>query len=65
MVIFHAMVQKMITSAMEIRQKSDYEDFYVVSKSDAVKQIENAEYIVELIAEYLKPVIGGQAGGAN
>lgn len=62
---FPSDVSKIITSAMEIRQKSDYEDFYVVSKSDAVKQIENAEYIVELIAEYLKPVIGGQAGGAN
>ena len=44
----------MIMNAMEIRQKSDYDDFYIISKRDAEKQVENAAYIVGLIEEYLK-----------
>ena len=47
-------LSKMIMNAMEIRQKSDYDDFYIISKRDAEKQVENAAYIVGLIEEYLK-----------
>lgn len=47
-------LSKMIMNAMEIRQKSDYDDFYIISRRDAEKQVENAEYIVGLIEEYLK-----------
>ncbi len=39
---------------MEIRQKSDYDDFYIVSRDAAKVQVENAEYIVNLIEDYLK-----------
>ena len=46
-------VSKMIKGAMEIRQKSDYEDFYIASKQTAKEQIESAEYIVELTERYL------------
>ena len=44
----------MIKSAMEVRQQSDYEDVDVVSKEFAEKQLQNVEYIVNLIEEYLK-----------
>lgn len=30
-------LSKMIASAMEIRQKSDYDDFYIISRQDAGK----------------------------
>ena len=31
----------MIKGAMEVRQQSDYEDFYVVSREFAEKQLQN------------------------
>ena len=46
-------VSKMISSAMDCRQKSEYEDFYIISKSDAIEQLDNAEMIVKLVDEYL------------
>ena len=52
--VFPRNISKMISSAMEIRQKSDYQDFYIVSKNEAEKQIQNAEYIIGLIEEFLK-----------
>lgn len=52
--IFPKEVTSMIKGAMEIRQSSDYEDFYIASKTDAVNQVKDAEYIVGLVEEYLK-----------
>ena len=53
---FPKKISKMITSAMEIRQKSDYDDFYIISRQDAGKQVENADYIVGLVEDYLKEI---------
>ena len=47
-------VSKMIKGAMEVRQQSDYEDFYVVSREFAEKQLQNVEYIINLIDDFLK-----------
>ena len=55
---FPSEVSKMISSAMEIRQKSDYEDFYVVSREAAKMQIKNAEYIIGLIEGYIGSKFG-------
>ena len=46
-------VSKMIKGAMEVRQQSDYEDFYVVSKEFAEQQIKNVEYVIGLIDNFL------------
>ncbi len=46
-------VSHMISNAMDCRQRSDYEDFYVVSKEDAKEQLANAEYIIEIISNWL------------
>lgn len=51
-------ISKMIGDAMDCRQKSEYDDFYIVSKDTALKQVENAEYIVGLVEEYLKLKFG-------
>lgn len=40
-------------NAFSIRQESDYEDFYVISRDEAQAQIENAEFFVNKVAEYL------------
>ena len=36
-----------------IRNKSDYEDFYTVSKKELSEQIDNAEYFFEQVKVYL------------
>ena len=45
---------KKITSAMVDRQKSDYDDFYIASKSDAERQVAVAEEILKQIADFVK-----------
>ena len=45
---------KMIKEAMEIRQKSDYEDFYIASEKKAKEQLKNAKLFVELVEQFLK-----------
>jgi uncharacterized protein (UPF0332 family) len=47
-------VSRMIAEAMEIRQRSDYEDFFIASKADAEKQLANAETVVSLTRQYLQ-----------
>ena len=40
--------------AFNIRGKSDYEDYYVISKNDVEQQIKNAELFYEAVSGYLK-----------
>lgn len=47
------MYAHILQNAFEIRQEVDYEDFYVLSKDDAVQQISNAEMFVTRISEYI------------
>ena len=42
-----------ITKAFTIRSGSDYDDFYVVSKEETRKQIENAALFCDQIKSYL------------
>ncbi len=42
-----------VQDAFEIRQESDYEDFYVVSKDDVVIQIKNAKEFVTVVRKYI------------
>ncbi|HIU57727.1 MAG TPA: HEPN domain-containing protein [Candidatus Ornithomonoglobus merdipullorum] len=42
-----------LQNAFEIRQESDYEDFYVLSKQDAEQQVANAEKFLTRIKEYI------------
>lgn len=50
---FSKEASKIIKYASESREKADYLDFYVASKSEAEKQIERAENFVALVKEYL------------
>jgi len=52
--IFDGNISKMIKKAFTIREKADYEDFYVVSKKEAQEQIEDSEKIMETIKVYLE-----------
>lgn len=45
-----------IKSAFLVRQDSDYEDFYVVSKAEAIEQLENAKKFVTAVDEYVSSI---------
>lgn len=51
--IFDKEYSTVIQNAFEMRQESDYEDFYVISKEDVKIQIENAEKFTQAVREYL------------
>lgn len=42
-----------ITMLFDIRQESDYDDFFVISKSEVVEQIANAKTFLTAIQQYL------------
>ena len=43
-----------IVSLVEIRQGSDYDDFYIVSKEEVTLQLKNARLFVTEVEKYLK-----------
>lgn len=43
-----------IARAEQIRNVSDYDDFYIASKEEAKQQVDNAKYIVDKVQKYLK-----------
>ena len=51
--IFESHFSDVIESAFIVRNRSDYEDFYVVSKSEVVKQIDNAREFLSVVEEYI------------
>lgn len=52
--IFPVQISKMIGAAFTIRNASDYDDMFIASKTDTEEQIHNAEYIYQLLNEYVK-----------
>jgi len=43
-----------VRNAFLIRNKSDYEDFYIVGKADAEKQIDDAAAFIALVEAHLR-----------
>lgn len=52
--IFPIKMSKMIGSAFTIRNASDYDDMFVASRKDTEEQLENADYIYEIVYDYIK-----------
>lgn len=50
---FDKQYSKILMGAEKIRNKSDYNDFYIASREDAVSQIENAEKFVSAMENYI------------
>lgn len=46
---------KYLSQAFQIRNNTDYSDFFVVSQSDAKEQYEKAEEFLKMIENYLLP----------
>ena len=51
--IFDSKLSDIIAEAFDIRNDSDYDDFFVVSKEEVEKQIENAELFYDTVKKYL------------
>ena len=51
--IFASTYSDVIAKASVIRSKSDYEDFYVASKSEAQEQINNAKLFYDAVEKYI------------
>ena len=45
-----------ITELFHIRTEADYNDFFVVSKAEVVKQVENAKVFVAAVENYLSEI---------
>ncbi|GBU23239.1 hypothetical protein R80B4_03156 [Fibrobacteres bacterium R8-0-B4] len=51
--VFPQEFSKVIANAFEVRLESDYEDFYVISKSKVAAQVENAKTFLEAVEKYV------------
>lgn len=51
--IFDATLSSIISVLFNIRQDSDYDDFFVISKQEVIEQIANAEIFLSTIKEFL------------
>ena len=51
---FSGNVSKIIKSVAQLREKSDYEDFYIPSKEETEQSINNVKEFVEMIEVYLR-----------
>ncbi len=51
--IFDKEISKMIDSCYRLREKADYDDFFLAAKDDAVIQLEKAKRIMEAVEQYI------------
>lgn len=51
--LFTKEISDAISSLFRVRSASDYDDFYVLSKKDAVNQLDNARLIFDTVSDYL------------
>ena len=63
--IFPRHFSDIIGATFEIRNDSDYEDFYVVAESEAVQQLENAKIFLTAVEEYIENIINTMTDGSQ
>ncbi len=51
--VFEKDMSTIISALFDVRTDSDYDDFYVISKAEVKVQIENAEYFLNEVQNYL------------
>ncbi len=47
-------MKSILTNAFQIRNDSDYKDFFIAGNSEAQEQINNAEYFLGEIIKFIK-----------
>ena len=55
--VFDKQYSKILMEAFQIRNKSDYDDYYIASKSDAQEQLEKAKMFYREIKKYIETEI--------
>ena len=51
--VFDKELSKMIDSSYRLREKADYDDFFLVAKDDAEQQFEKASHILQAVKQYI------------
>jgi len=46
-----------ITDLFQVRTESDYNDFYVISKTEVIQQLSNAKFFINTVDSYLSTLI--------
>lgn len=52
--IFDRQLSKILDTAFRLREKADYDDFFIVSHTEAEEQAGKAEKVIEMIEPYLR-----------
>ena len=55
--IFSPELSEIIKNSFDVRGKSDYEDFFVISKDDVMKQVEDAGVFLIEVENYINKVL--------
>lgn len=51
--VFDKEISKIIDSSYRLREKADYDDFFIAARNDASAQLEKAEFVVRTIESYI------------
>jgi uncharacterized protein (UPF0332 family) len=52
--IFSIKHSRIIDDLFEVRSNSDYDDFFVIEKSEVLRQVEDAKFFVSSVKEYVE-----------
>jgi len=51
---FPVKMSDILTVLFDVRNKSDYDDFYIISKEDVTNQLLSAEFFLDEVRKYLE-----------
>ena len=54
--VFPKGLSEIIDGLVEVRQGSDYDDFYLISKEEIVVQLQNAKLFLTMVSDYLDEI---------
>ena len=54
--VFDKELSMMIDSCYRLREKADYDDFYLVARDEAIQQLEKAKSIYQIIETHVKDI---------
>ena len=52
--VFSIRHSRIIDDLFEVRSNSDYDDFFVIEKSEVLRQVEDAKFFVSSVKEYVE-----------
>ena len=60
--VFTSDISDIIKTAFKVRNNSDYQDYYLISKDEVAEQLENAKTFLTAVEEYLAPKLQNVSG---